>query len=66
VTPTDPLIEQLLADARYQRERYDLYKAKTYGSRPTSSARLRELQSACEFAEARLRQAAAHRPGGKY
>jgi hypothetical protein len=57
MTVTTPLMEQLLAEARYHRERYDLYKAKAYGSRPTSPARLRELKRACEFAEARLRQA---------
>jgi hypothetical protein len=52
-----PLMDQLLAEARYHRERYDLYKAKAYGARPTSPARLRELERACAFAEARLRQA---------
>ena len=55
--PTDRS-EQLLADARYARERYDLYKARMYGgSRPTSLGRLRELERACEHAETRLRHA---------
>ena len=47
------------AQAKYARERYQLYKAKAYGQRPTSPARLRELQRACERAEARLRFAEA-------
>jgi hypothetical protein len=54
---TAPLIEELVAAARYHRERYGLYRARAYGPRPTSPARMRELQHACEFAEARLRQA---------
>ena len=55
--PSD-LMEQLLADARYARERYDLYKARVYGGkRPTSLARLRELERATESAESRLRHA---------
>ncbi|MDX6675042.1 MAG: hypothetical protein QOH11_2460 [Solirubrobacteraceae bacterium] len=55
--PSD-LMEQLLAEARYARERYDLYKARVYGgSRPTSLARLRELERATEYADARLRHA---------
>ncbi|MDQ6749690.1 MAG: hypothetical protein M3Z33_02875 [Actinomycetota bacterium] len=58
--PTDPM-EQRVAEARYARERYDLYRAKVYGgSRPTSLARLRELERACEHAEARLRRARTH------
>jgi hypothetical protein len=55
--PSD-LMEQRLAEARYARERYDLYKARVYGgARPTSLARLRELERATESAEARLRHA---------
>jgi predicted alternative tryptophan synthase beta-subunit len=55
--PSD-LMEQLLAEARYARERYDLYKSRVYGgTRPTSLARLRELERATEYAEARLRHA---------
>ena len=59
-------LEELRAEARYARERYLLYKAKTYGPRPTSSARMRELQRICEYAEARLHTAEAdeHRPVG--
>jgi len=51
--PTDPL-EDLRTQAKYARERYQLYKAKSYGPRPTSSARLHELQHPHEQAEARL------------
>jgi hypothetical protein len=52
-------LDDLEAKARYARERYRLYKAKAYGPRPTSPARLRELQRAYEQAEARLRAAKA-------
>lgn len=54
-------LDQLRAEAQYARQRYDLYKAKAYGPRPTSQARMRELQRACEQAEARLRAAEAER-----
>ena len=56
--PRDPLAI-LAAEARYSRERYDLYRAKMYGSRPTSDTRLRELQRECESAERRLAEAKA-------
>ncbi len=49
-----PSLEQLRAEARYHRERYDLYRAKAYGPRATSPARLRELERTCASAEARL------------
>ena len=50
-------IESLEAEARYARERYELYRAKTYGPRPTSLARLRELERIHVGAEARLKRA---------
>ena len=50
-------IEELRAEARYHRERYDLYRAKMYGPRPTTMTRLRELERAHQGAEARLRHA---------
>jgi hypothetical protein len=50
-------IEELRAEARYRRERADLYRAKTYGPRPTTMARLMELERALQGAEARLRRA---------
>jgi hypothetical protein len=52
-----PSIEELLAEARYHRHRYDLYKAKMYGSRPTRMSRLHELERTMQGAEARLRRA---------
>ena len=50
-------MEELQAEARYHRERYDLYKAKAYGPRPTSDRKLSELERRCRGAEARLREA---------
>jgi hypothetical protein len=57
-------IDELAAEARYARQRADLYRAKTYGARPTTPARMRELERAAEGAEERLRRAraAAARP----
>ena len=37
-------IEELRAEARYARERYDIYRAKMYGLRPTTMTRFRELE----------------------
>jgi len=50
-------MEELQAEANYHRERYDLYRAKTYGPRLTSGVRLRELERRHEGAESRLRSA---------
>jgi hypothetical protein len=50
-------IEELRAEARYRRERYELYRAKMYGGRPTTMARLRELERAYQGAEARFARA---------
>jgi hypothetical protein len=50
-------LEELRVDARYRRERHDLYRAKMYGPRPTSPGQLRELERACALAERRLRRA---------
>jgi len=58
---TIPLAD-LEADARYARERYELYRAKTYGPRLTSAARLRELDRRSKFAEARLDRAKVDHP----
>jgi hypothetical protein len=57
VTPEPSRIEDLRIEARYRRERYDLYRAKMYGPRPTTLARLRELERAHVGADARLRRA---------
>jgi hypothetical protein len=50
-------LEELRAEARYHRERRDVYRAKAYGPRATSPFRLRELERVCVFADARLRRA---------
>jgi hypothetical protein len=52
-----PRIEDLQAEARYHRERLDLYRAKMYGLRSTTMTRLRELERVHRGAEARLRRA---------
>ena len=52
-----PNLNELQAEARYHRERYDLYRAKMYGLRPTTTARLKELERAHQAADARLRRA---------
>jgi hypothetical protein len=50
-------LEQLRADARYHRQRLDLYRARLYGGRALSLTRLEEFQRASDGAAARLRQA---------
>ncbi|HTD08045.1 MAG TPA: hypothetical protein VK680_04055 [Solirubrobacteraceae bacterium] len=52
-------LNDLKAEARYARERYQLYKAKSFGQHITSPARLSELQRTYEQAEARLSAATA-------
>lgn len=51
--------EQLRDEARYCRERLELYLAKLYGGRAVSQTKLRELQRASNGADARLRRAEA-------
>ncbi len=51
--------EQLREEARYRRERLDLYRAKLYAGRAISQSKLRELQRTSNGAEARLRRAEA-------
>jgi hypothetical protein len=55
------LLEELEAEARYHRERFDLYKAKAYGPKLTSDARLKELERRHQGAESRLRRARAEK-----
>ena len=50
-------LDELRIDARYRRERRDLYRAKMHGPRPTSAVQLKELERACVLSEARLRRA---------
>ena len=57
-------LRELEAEARYARERYQLYKARAYGSRMTSRERLRELERKAKLAQARLERAKTDdRPG---
>ena len=55
---TLPLAD-LEAEARYARERYELYRAKAYGPRLTSAGRLRELERKSKLAASRLHRARA-------
>ena len=48
---------RLDAEARYHRERLALYRAKSYGPRPTSPTRLRELERTSAGAQERLEHA---------
>ena len=50
-------IEELAAEARYHRERLQLYRARVHTSRPTTVVRLRELERLSAFAVRRLRLA---------
>jgi hypothetical protein len=50
---------ELKAEARYARERYELYRARAYGPRPTSAGRLRELERTSKLADNRLDRAKA-------
>ena len=57
---TDPKalrLDQLRAEARYHRQRVDLYRARLSGARAVNLARLEELQRASDRAAERLRQA---------
>jgi hypothetical protein len=49
----------LEAEARYARERYQLYRAKAYGPRLTSAGRLRELERRSILADRLLERARA-------
>jgi hypothetical protein len=52
-------LEELVAGERLARERYELYRARVYGPRPTSVGRLRELDHAWKLAQSRLHRARA-------
>ena len=52
-------LEELSAEARYRRERLELYRARLYAGRAVGGSRLRELERSCDGAEARLRRAQA-------
>jgi hypothetical protein len=53
----DDALEVLRAEARYRRERVDLYRAKEYSGRSTRPGRLRELENDARRAEERLQHA---------
>ena len=50
-------IEELAREARYHRERLQLYRGRLHSSRPTTAIRLRELERLSEYADQRLRRA---------
>jgi hypothetical protein len=54
--------ERLRDEARYRRERLELYRARLYGGRAVSQIKLRELQRASDGAAARLERAVRDRP----
>jgi hypothetical protein len=55
-------LEDLREEARYRRERLELYRARMYGGRARREDKLRELQRASDGAAARLSRA--RHPGG--
>jgi hypothetical protein len=50
-------LDELRAEADYHRQRLDLYRARLYGGRAMSMARLEEFQRASDSAAERLRRA---------
>ena len=50
-------LEQLMAEVRHYRERMSLLRARVYSGKPSSDARLRELERSLQSAERRLREA---------
>ena len=50
-------LDALRQEARYQRERLDLYRAKLYGGKAVSDSKLRELERGADGAAARLKRA---------
>jgi hypothetical protein len=61
----DADLEQLEAEARYRRQRLDLYRAKAYGSGLTTAAGLRERERASVRADERLHDARARQVADK-
>jgi hypothetical protein len=58
-----PALRELEAEARYARERYQLYNARSFGSGLTSPSRLRELERMSKLAHRRLERAKAEQGG---
>ena len=50
-------LDELREEARYRRERLELYRARMYGGRARSESRLKEYERSSEGASARLRRA---------
>ena len=50
-------LDELREEARYRRERLELYRARMYGGRARSDSRLREYERSSAGASARLRRA---------
>lgn len=50
-------LERLRDEARYRRERLELYRARLYAGRAVGQGKLRELQRASDGAAARLERA---------
>jgi hypothetical protein len=55
-TSDDELV-RLEAEARYARERFQLYKARSLSRRPSDGSRLRDLERTYRRADIRLRRA---------
>lgn len=53
----DAHLAELRRAARYRHERLEIYRAKVYGPRPTSAAKLEELEREYELAASSLRRA---------
>jgi hypothetical protein len=50
-------LDELRVAARYDRDRFALYRARALTGKPTSPSRMRELKHAAESSEQRLRRA---------
>jgi hypothetical protein len=53
----DQDVSRLEAEARYARERYQLYRARSFGSKPADPGRMRDLERSHQRAATRLRRA---------
>jgi hypothetical protein len=62
MTRDEARLEELTQEARYRRERLELYRAKMYGGRQSSQSKLRELQRSYDGAMSRLKAAKAAFP----
>lgn len=60
-TQADHDLLRLEAETRHAQDRYRIYRAQTYGPKPTDPAHLRELERAAQHAEQRLHRIRADR-----